>query len=179
MRLQSLLAPQYRIVEEGQNSRTTVFEDPFEPGKKGLDYLLPCLESHHPDMVVIMLGTNDLKTRFNATANDISKGAARLVQVVQKFHHDYMAKPPEVLLISPAHVLETDPLWVDFNGAEEKSKHLAHFYRLRSEELNCHFLDAAKHITPCAIEGVHWQQDQHERLAEVLAKLIPSLLPSE
>ncbi|OBT14011.1 G-D-S-L family lipolytic protein [Vibrio sp. UCD-FRSSP16_10] len=176
MLLQSRLADRYRIIEEGQNSRTTVLEDPYEPGKKGLDYLLPCLESHHPDLVLIMLGTNDLKTRFHVSASDISKGAARLVQVVQNFKHSYMSKAPEVLLISPAHVYESDPNKEGFAGAEEKSKQFAHFYQLRAKELGCHFLDAAELIAPCEKEGVHWHADQHVILADKLAELLPELL---
>ncbi|GEM79244.1 hypothetical protein VSU01S_14890 [Vibrio superstes NBRC 103154] len=176
MRLQSELGTNYRIIEEGLNSRTTVLEDPYEPGKNGLPYLQPCLESHHPDLVVIMLGTNDLKSRFNVTASDISKGAARLVQLVQNFQHDFMAKPPEVLLISPALVLESDPFKEGFFGAEVKSKKLGHYFKLRSQELNCHYLDAAKIVHPCPKEGIHWQADQHSKLAKTLALLLPTLL---
>ena len=179
MRLQDALEGRYRIIEEGQNSRTSVFEDPFEIGKKGLDYLLPCLESHHPDLVIILLGTNDLKSRYNVAASDISKGAARLVQVVQQFHHGFMEKPPEVLLISPPHVLEVGNGQEGFDGAEEKSKQLAHYYALRADELNCHFLDASKLIRPCDKEGIHWPVDQHATLAKHLSSLVPTLIPAD
>ncbi|MDG3086181.1 SGNH/GDSL hydrolase family protein [Vibrio hannami] len=178
MLLQAKLGSSFRVIEEGLNSRTTVFEDPFEPGKKGLDYLQPCLESHHPDLVVLMLGTNDLKSRFNVTASDISKGAARLVQVIQNFEHSFMPEPPKVLLVSPAHVLEVDPLKEGFDGAEAKSKQLSRYYKLRAEELGCHFLDAAEVVQPCAREGIHWQVDQHVKLSDVLAELIPSITSS-
>jgi lysophospholipase L1-like esterase len=176
MVLQSKLPQGLRIIEEGLNSRTTVFEDPFEAGKKGLDYLLPCLESHHPDLVVIMLGTNDLKTRFSVSASDISKGAARLVQVVQNFEHGFMPHPPQVLLVSPTRVFESDPSKEGFDGAEEKSKDLAKYFERRAMELDCHFLDAAQMVHPCEKEGIHWQVDQHEVFAEHLSQLLPSLL---
>ncbi|MGV2988311.1 SGNH/GDSL hydrolase family protein [Vibrio sp. E150_011] len=176
MLLQSQLPSQFRVIEEGQNSRTTVLEDPYEPGKKGLDYFLPCLESHHPDLVVILLGTNDLKSRFNVTASDISKGAARLVQVAQNFQHSTQDKPIDVLLVSPTHVLEVNPLKEGFEDAEEKSKQLGHYYKLRANELGCHFLDAATFIKPCEIEGIHWQKDQHAKFSGVLADLIPRLI---
>lgn len=179
MLLQSQLINKYRIIEEGLNSRTTVFEDPFETGKKGLDYLLPCIESHHPDLVIIMLGTNDLKSRFNVTASDISKGAARLVEVVQNFNHGFMEKPPEVLLIAPAHVLEIKGNGKEgWDGAQSKSEQFSHYYELRAKELGCHFLDASTFITPCDKEGIHWHADQHQKLAAKLAKLLPALLAS-
>jgi len=177
MLLQSQLADKYRIIEEGLNSRTTVFEDPFEAGKKGLDYLLPCLGSHHPDLVVIMLGTNDLKSRFNVTASDISKGAARLVDVVKNFNPGFMNKTPEILLIAPAHVLELDNGKEGWDGAQSKSKEFAYYYELRAKELGCHFLDAAKIVEPCPQEGIHWHLEQHQKLANKLSTLIPAILP--
>ncbi|WP_459681638.1 SGNH/GDSL hydrolase family protein [Vibrio comitans] len=173
--LQQQLPSKYVVIEEGLNSRTTVLEDPYEAGKKGLDYLYPCIESHHPDLVVIMLGTNDLKSRFNLTASDISKGAARLVQLAQSYQHSFMTKPPEVLLVSPTHVLEVDPLKEGFTNAEPKSKELGYYFKLRSQELGCHFFDAATEIQPCPKEGIHWQVDQHKKFAEILAKRIPSI----
>ena len=177
MLLQSQLLSEYRIIEEGLNSRTTVFEDPFEAGKKGLDYLLPCLGSHHPDLVIIMLGTNDLKSRFNVTASDISKGAARLIEVAKNFNPGFMSKAPEVLLISPAHVLELDNGKEGWDGAQAKSEQFSHYYELRAKELGCHFLDAAKFIEPCKKEGIHWLPEQHIKLANKLSQLIPTILP--
>ncbi|WP_298940149.1 SGNH/GDSL hydrolase family protein [uncultured Psychromonas sp.] len=175
--LQSQLPNEYRIIEEGLNSRTTVFEDPFEAGKKGLDYLLPCLGSHHPDLIIIMLGTNDLKSRFNVTASDISKGAARLVEVAKNFNPGFMNKSPDVLLISPAQVLELDNGKEGWDGAQAKSEQFAHYYKLRATELGCHFLDAAKFIKPCKKEGIHWLPEEHIKLANKLSQLIPTILP--
>ncbi|WP_234495652.1 SGNH/GDSL hydrolase family protein [Vibrio maritimus] len=176
MLLKAKLSGEFNIIEEGLNSRTTVLDDPYEDGKNGLSYLLPCLESHHPDLVVLMLGTNDLKSRFNLTASDISKGAARLVQTIQNFQHSFMTSPPKVLLVSPTHVYEVDPSKEGFYGAEAKSKELSFFYERRAKELDCYFFDAASEIEPCSKEGIHWQVDQHAKFADILAKRIPELL---
>lgn len=75
-RLQKLLGDDYRIIEEGCNGRTTVFDDPIESWKNGRDYLKPCLNSHKPiDIVILMLGSNDLKETFHASAKQIAAGA--------------------------------------------------------------------------------------------------------
>ena len=68
--LQKELEPDYFVIEEGLNARTTSFDDPVEGfHKNGKTYLLPCLESHAPiDLVILMLGTNDLKKRFSTPA---------------------------------------------------------------------------------------------------------------
>ncbi len=67
------LGAMYRVIEEGPNGRTTLWDDPIEGYKNGKEYLIPCLESHRPiDLVVMMLGTNDLKIRFSVPAYDIA-----------------------------------------------------------------------------------------------------------
>ncbi|MDR2768175.1 MAG: hypothetical protein LBB82_07615, partial [Treponema sp.] len=57
------------VVEEGLNGRTSCLEDPIEGDRNGLRQLVPILRSHRPlDMVILMLGTNDLKNRFYPSA---------------------------------------------------------------------------------------------------------------
>ena len=75
----------YLVIEEGLNGCTTVWDDPIEGYKNGKEYLIPCLETHKPiDLVIIMLGTNDLKMRFGVPACDIAAGAGVLVDIVSK-----------------------------------------------------------------------------------------------
>lgn len=74
-RLAQHLGKDWTIIEEGLSGRTTVLDDPYEPFRNGRQYLTPCLLSHQPlDLVIVMLGTNDLKSRFNVTAEDIGRG---------------------------------------------------------------------------------------------------------
>jgi lysophospholipase L1-like esterase len=55
--LSQMLGGNYDVIEEGLNGRTTVWDDPIEGYKNGRDYLIPCLESHKPlDLVIILLG---------------------------------------------------------------------------------------------------------------------------
>ncbi len=78
--LQAALGEGYRVIEEGLNGRTTVHDDPIEGVyKNGKHYLIPCLESHRPlDLVIMMLGTNDLKMRFSLPPSDIARGVEAL-----------------------------------------------------------------------------------------------------
>ena len=58
-----------RIIEEGLCGRTTIFEDPLRDGRRGTALLPTLLETHDGiDAVVLMLGTNDCKTVFGASA---------------------------------------------------------------------------------------------------------------
>lgn len=85
----------YLVIEKGLGGRTTVWDDPVEGRhKNGETYLLPCLESHQPiDLVIILLGTNDLKRRFCVGAFDIAQGAGGLVRIVQKSETGPTEKP--------------------------------------------------------------------------------------
>ncbi len=83
--LRDELGAEYWVIEEGLGGRTTLWDDPIEGYKNGKEYLIPCLHSHRPlDLVVIMLGTNDLKMRFSVPAFDIANSAGVLVDVVRK-----------------------------------------------------------------------------------------------
>ena len=80
--LQKKLGPEYHIIEEGLCGRTTVFHDELREGRRGLDMIGVTVEMHDPlDLVIIMLGTNDCKTRYGASASVIAKG---LDQVIRK-----------------------------------------------------------------------------------------------
>ena len=100
--LRRTLGEGYLVIEEGLNGRTTVWDDPLEDGRKGKVYLPPCLETHKPlDLVIIMLGTNDLKQRFSAPASDIAAGAGVLVGMVQKSETGPNGRPPRARLLAP------------------------------------------------------------------------------
>ena len=72
--LQKQLGDGYLVIEEGLGGRTTCFPDPLQEGACGLDYLVPCLGSHEPvDLLIVMLGTNDTKDRFAASAGVSAK----------------------------------------------------------------------------------------------------------
>ena len=83
--LRAALGAGWVVIEEGLGGRTTVSDDPIEGADRhGRTYLYPCLMSHKPlDVVVIMLGTNDLKARFNKTAWEIAAGVGVLVDIVK------------------------------------------------------------------------------------------------
>ena len=91
----------YHVIEEGLNGRTTVWDDPVRGHQKrnGSMYLLPCLESHSPiDLLIVMLGTNDLKARFSVTAYDIGQSMGALIETAQRSGAGRNGGPPKVLV---------------------------------------------------------------------------------
>ena len=87
----------YHVAEEGLCGRTTVFEDELRPGRKGVNTLDPLMESQYPvDAVILMLGTNDCKAYYNASAYVIGKGIERCLDTIEKY-----VPAEKILLISP------------------------------------------------------------------------------
>ena len=172
--LRSRLGEEYRVVEEGLNGRTTVREDPIEGAHKdGRAYLTPCLETHVPlDLVVLMLGTNDLKERFDASASDIDQGAASLADIIRRSGCGPRGGAPEVLLVSPPPVGELTDYVEMFEGAGEKSVKFAGYYEQFAEQQGCHFLDASGVISSSDVDGIHLEAGEHRKLGEAVAESI-------
>ena len=104
----ALLGDTWEVVAEGHPGRTAVFDDPIEGAhKNGLRCLQALLESHRPlDLVIVMLGTNDLKARFNATASDIALGLQRLVVEIRRCDSGPDGAAPQVLLAAPVPIVK-------------------------------------------------------------------------
>jgi len=112
----------YRVVEEGLNGRTTIWDDPIEEWRNGKTYFLPCLWSHKPiDLVTIMLGTNDLKERFSVSAYDIAASAGVLVDIALRSGAGPNGNAPQVLLMAPPVVAKLTDYAEMFQDAEAKS----------------------------------------------------------
>jgi lysophospholipase L1-like esterase len=165
--------PAYWVVEEGLSGRTSCREDPIEGDRNGLRQLIPILQSHHPlDLVAVMLGTNDLKTRFNPSAYDIAAGVQELVIAIQDSRTGPGETAPRVLMICPPPTVAS-PAWAHiFGNSVELSKKLPGFYRQFAEERGALFLDAGKVIQTSKIDGIHLEPEAHRKLAEAAAAII-------
>ena len=175
--LRNALGEGYEIIEEGLGGRTTVWDDPIEGYKNGRTYLIPCLASHAPlDLVVIMLGTNDLKARFGLTAFDIAEGARLLVGVAQTSGAGPKGRAPKVLLLAPPPITTLSDYAEMFEAATEKSrKFAAHFARVAGES-GCAFLDAGSVIVSSPLDGIHFEAGEHGKLGQAVAAKAKALI---
>lgn len=175
-RLQALLGPDYHLIEEGLGGRTTVWENPLEPGRSGLAALPMLLDSHRPlDLVILSLGTNDCKTHLGASPAVIARGAALLCQTVLRHPYGEGFQTPQVLLVAPIHMgkdWDACP-FEDFDETSgEKAAALGALYWKVAREQGCRFLDASTVAWPGA-DGLHMDGAAHEALATAFAKVIP------
>lgn len=176
--LQNLLGEEYRIIEEGLNSRTTVLDDPYDIMKNGKTYLTPCIKSHYPlDLVILMLGSNDMKERYHVPACDIAKGAGILAKMVIDITAEKSTAkiPAKILLVSPIHIGETiteSECGEEFGymRAYEVSRKLALKYKEIAENLGIEFMDAALVTKASEIDALHLSLNGHKALGEAFAK---------
>ena len=181
--LQEALGPEYLVIEEGLPGRTTVFDDPVCPGLRGLDYLIPCLKSHEPvSLLLLMLGTNDTKERFSANACTITKGMERLIRTAMQTDCWGPGGTPRILLMAPPVIgrgVYASPVAMEMGaGCAEKSLALPGLYRALAASLDCSFLDANQAGAVCnEVDFMHLTAQGHRNLARALAGLIPGLLP--
>jgi lysophospholipase L1-like esterase len=174
------LRPDWAVIEEGLPGRTTVHADPIEGvHKNGLAHLPVSLESHAPiDLVVLMIGSNDLKRRFSVAAEDIGASVGAVVAAIRSAKRQGAGgAPPEVLLVAPPPIAEVGFLAPLLAGGSEKSRRLPGLYRAVAAEFGAAFLDAGSVIHVSAVDGLHFEREQHHLLGAALAKKIRAMFP--
>ncbi len=180
--LQKYLSEDYLVIEEGLSGRTTVFHDPLYEGLDALSYLYPCLKSHEPvSLLIIMLGTNDVKERMSANAYAIGLGMRRLIQKAKIIDCWGPGGKANILVIAPPVVGEgllTCPLADEMGaGVLEKSRQVPTQFRQVALDTGVHFLDANE--IGCGfnqVDFMHLTSQSHILLAQNLAHKIPMLL---
>ena len=174
--LQQKLGPEYHIIEEGLCGRTTVFQDELRESRRGLDMIGVTVEMHNPlDLVIIMLGTNDCKNRYGASASVIAKG---LDQVIRKARLN-ASQHFDLLVISPIHLghgvgePDFDPEFDE--KSESVSRNLANEYRKVALQNHAAFLNAADYTLPSVTDREHLDENGHAALADAIYDKIIAL----
>jgi lysophospholipase L1-like esterase len=168
----------YWVVEEGLNGRTTCLEDPVEGDKNGLRQLIPILRSHKPlDLVIIMLGTNDLKHRFNPSLYEVSRGAQLVAKAALASETGPGDGKPQVLLVCPPPVVDA-PVFAQIisKDAVEISRKLPPYYKDCAKEAGAAFFDAGSVVSSSPVDGIHWEAENHKKFAGAMAAQVRNLL---
>lgn len=172
--LQQLLGSKYNIIEEGLNGRTTNVNEKqdhglgyFRPFRSAMDLLSVLIETNSPlDLIIVMLGTNDLKTNFNQSSEMIAKNMRLVCESI--INNDYF-QTKSIILVSPSHINEESPNLLDsFIGTTQASQSFSNSYRKISNDLNLYFVDASESVKTNKIDGLHWDSKQHSDFANSL-----------
>lgn len=173
------LGTEWRVIEEGQNGRMTVHDDPFNVCRNGRDYLPACMESHKPlDAVVLMLGTNDLKAVVNAPPGEIAAGAGVLARMILQSDAGIRNAAPRLLLVCPPKVGDVSHLpgiGEKIPDATARSANLPIWYEALASQLGCAYLNSQELIEPSPLDGIHLDPAAHETLGVAIAKSVKAM----
>jgi lysophospholipase L1-like esterase len=176
--LEHYLDRDYEVISEALPGRTTGLDDPEMPSRNGMSYFHPCLLSHRPlSMVVIMLGSNDLKPVFNTTPKQITQRLESLCHLVENHYIGMNGTTPAIMIIAPAHIQEdrlTLFMQTRFQGATPKSQQLPHLYQELARKNGYYFYDASylsNDLGPDS-DGIHLDKKAHQQLARAMANQI-------
>ena len=178
---QKELGPEYRLIEEALNGRTTVFNDPVEPNRNGLACLDMIMDSQSPlDLVIVFLGCNDTKEHFSSTAPIIAQGLRVIVEQILKSSYGPNGSAPKVLVVPPAPIhpnIENTWMITYFNKQSvEKASQLPALYEDVAKQYGVGYLNAALYATPSEEDGLHLYPESHEKLGKAFAKKIKDML---
>lgn len=168
------------VIEEALCGRTTCYDDLTSIDvRNGAKVLPTILGSHQPlDLVIIQLGTNDMKSFVAGSAMAATLGMKRLIEIVRSYPYVQEQGKPEIIMVSPPHLVETiDPSGRElFNGAMAESKKLPVFYSDLADEMECAFFDAASVAVASPIDGVHLNENNTKAIGKGLVPLVHVIL---
>ena len=175
------LGRRYCCIPAGMNGRTTAFDDPFKGARNGLTGLDYELQTHKPiDLLVIMLGTNDMKyTDAQGSADGMEKLILRALSVNERFSASspvFMEAKARggvpgsrILLVSPVPIRAHPGGRADDT---EQSSLLSGLYAELAQRHGLHFLDAGLYAEPSAADGVHLGPEGHQKLGFAVSEAI-------
>jgi lysophospholipase L1-like esterase len=178
--LEDGLSGRARVIAEGLGGRTTVFDDfAAAADRNGARVLPTLLASHSPlDLVILFLGTNDLKTYINGTAFGAAMGIKRLVEIIRTHPYGTGSGVPDIIIVAPPLTVATDHVDLKpmFAPRAEEAFLFSGYYGRIAAELHCAFFDAATVATATPIDGVHLDAKNTRAIGEGLVPVVKSVL---
>ena len=176
--LQDVLGSDHEVIEEGLCGRTFVAEDSNKRHRTGIKHLTSIIQSQEPiDVLVIMLGTNDIKSTYGLSANDIADHLKETIELAQEESEDKAGNTSTILVICPAAVAVPTDRELDerMKGAPKICPQLPSLYEKVAKESGCLFLDAGELVTLETTDGYHLAPEHHEMLGKEVAKIVRSV----
>ncbi|TPI33162.1 arylesterase [Mesorhizobium sp. B3-1-6] len=174
------LGDDVEVIAEGLNGRTTAFDDHLAGADRNGARVLPTvLTSHAPlDLVIIMLGSNDMKPWIHGNPVAAKQGMQRLIDIVRGHDYPFDWDTPQILIVAPPAVTRTDNAEFKemFAGGDDASKRLAPQYSALADEAGCGFFDAGTVAATTPLDGVHLDAENTRRIGRALAPLVRIML---
>ena len=175
--MEAELGPDWEVIAEGHPGRNAAFDDPVEgEHKNGMRILPSLLQSHRPvDLLIVMLGTNDLKARFNVPPIDIALALERLAIQNRTYLCGHDGKEPKLLFVAPVPIEETGFLGEMFAGGAAKSRELPKLLRKVAMRQRAEFMDLARVAKVDMVDGIHLDADGQAAVGRAIAAKVRSI----
>ncbi|MET3438622.1 GDSL-type esterase/lipase family protein [Sphingomonas sp. 1185] len=188
--VQRSLGSNYVVIEDGLNLRTTNLDGEDWPGSvmrpdtvNGAKHLPASIAANMPlDLVVIMLGTNDLQARYKRTPRQIADAVVGLARLVQASSGGIgtVYRAPKVLIVSPVQVsaIPIDEWNRRYAGSREKSIAFSAAFKDAADTAAILEFDAAAAIGGAAhgVDGIHLSETDHRKLAAAILPTIQQVI---
>lgn len=178
--LQAELGDAVRVIPDGLNGRTTAYDDHLSAAdRNGAKTLATALLTHAPlDLVVIMLGANDMKPWIHGSAFTAKYGMLRLVEIVRGTDYGFGWTAPKILLVSPPAITHTDHVEFKefFAGGAAASQHLARLYAELADMTGCGFFDAGSVARTTPLDGIHLDAENTRAIGRGIAPTVRKML---
>lgn len=173
-----LLGETFEVINEGKNGRTVAFDDPYSEGCNGMNDIGPCLDANEPlDLIIIMLGTNDLKVYFDATPDVIATHLGDMCRLIQE------KTDARILLASPMLLgdqIEFSPLHLEFGRMQvDYSFELAPQIEKVAKEVGAEFIDLAVVAMSSDVDCLHLMPEEHAKVAQAMKVKVYDIFKEE
>lgn len=171
--LQKNLGDDYKVINEGLCDRTGFVDNPngtLFSSQKHFPQVIEKLDNI--EILTLWIGTNDLQFQYNLTKTEIENGLTKLIDLAKN-------KTQKIIIIPPV-TLDEKVLDGTFNVlfneiSVSKSKEFEYLYKQIAQENNCYYFDVNEIVTPCNIDGIHYDEQSHKIIAECFINLIKEL----
>lgn len=176
--LDKLLGEKFEVVNEGKNARTIAFDDPYNEGCNGMADIGSCIDANAPfDLMIIMLGTNDLKAYFESTPQMIADNLLKMCELVRE------KTDAKLLLASPMLLgdqIEFSPLRLEFGRQQvQYSFELAPYIEAVAKKIGADFIDIAVVAMSSDVDCLHLVPEEHEKLAQAMHRKVLDVFREE
>ena len=168
--LKNLCKNNYEIIEAGCNNRTAFSNNP-----DGIEFtgymILPKYLKDFYDTIIFAIGINDLQKFYNPISEEFETGIEKLIKMIKESLPNC-----NIIILSPSHITENilnSNFRFMFNQTSiEKSKQITPIYEKIAKKYNCKLLDLNKIVTPSEIDGLHYEIEEHKKIAESIITLL-------
>ena len=168
--LKNLCKNNYEIIEAGCNNRTAFSNNPDGIQFTGYMILPEYLKKFY-DIIILAIGINDLQKFYNPTLEEFETGIENIIKKIRENNPNC-----DIIILSPSYITENilnSNFRFMFNQTSiRKSKQITPIYEKIANEYNCKFLDLNKIVIPSEIDGLHYEVEEHKKIAQSIITLL-------